>query len=124
MSGAWSGSYWIGNQAQPAGIVNSFTADSSAHTIPDWDKMIDDNLKNLSRIISAVRVLFDGTTPPNSLTVTVKDGIGVTIASGTLTATGIISMDTPVQTAGGMSVTLTGNTTNSAEGTVELLFLN
>lgn len=77
-----------------------------------------------SGFLSAVRVLFGGTAP-DSLTVTVTDADGHAIAAGTLTASGEIDLDgkTPVF-VGGLSLTLSGNTTNSATAVISLLYFN
>ena len=115
---------YLGNQVPVAGMAIDAVAGESDHLIPDWDVSKDPNLNNLSRFIYACRVLFDGTTPPNSLTVTIKDGIGVTIATGTLTASGEIDLGgSPIPTAGGLTVSFSGNTTNSAKFTMEILFV-
>ena len=124
MAGTITNARVLGNGVPVGGIAVDVTADSANHTIPDWSPATDARLADLTKYISAVRVLFDGTTPPNTLTVTVKDGIGVTIASGTLTASGSIDLGgSPIPTAGGLTVSFSGNTTNSAKFTIGILFL-
>lgn len=72
--------------------------------------------------LAAIGVKF-GTTAPDSLTVTVADVLGVTIAAGTVTASGYISLDRPMFfTPGPLTIALTGNSTNSAAATVSLVF--
>jgi hypothetical protein len=77
---------------------------------------------SLSGFLSAVRVLF-GTTPPDSITVTLKDADGHTLATGTLTASGEIDLDgeTPVF-VNGLSVAVAGNTTDGATALISLLY--
>lgn len=123
MAGSWAGSWYLGNHNPPAGIANKFTADSANGSIPVWNPTLDDKLINISRVISSVRALFDSGVTPNSLTITILDAIGITVFAGTLSASGVLPVSPPIQVAGGMSVVCTGNTTNSAIGTVEILFL-
>lgn len=70
--------------------------------------------------LSGVGVVFGPVTLPDTLTVTVKDSLGVTIASGTLTATGRLESFSPAPFVGALTVTLTGNTVASAVGKVTL----
>ena len=77
-----------------------------------------------SGFLSAVRVLF-GATAPSSLTVTVTDADGHTIVTGTLSASGELDLEgkTPVF-VDGLSLTVSGNTTNSATAVISLLYFN
>ena len=77
-----------------------------------------------SGFLSAVRVLFGGTAP-DSLIVAITDADGHTIASGTLAASGEIDLDgkTPVF-VDGLSIAISGNTTNSATATITILYFN
>lgn len=77
-----------------------------------------------SGFLSAVRVLF-GTTAPDSLVVTVTDADGHTIVTGTLTASGELDLEgkTPVF-VDGLSIAVSGNTTNSATAIISLLYFN
>ncbi|MDP1817984.1 MAG: hypothetical protein Q8K92_26260 [Leadbetterella sp.] len=70
--------------------------------------------------LSGVGVVFGPVTLPNSITVTIKDNHGVTIASGTLTATGRLESFSPQPFVGPLSVYLTGNTTPGAVGELTL----
>jgi hypothetical protein len=70
--------------------------------------------------LSGVGVVFGPVTLPDTLTVTIKDSLGVTIASGTLTATGRLESFSPSPFVGALTVTLTGNTVASAVGKVTL----
>ena len=77
-----------------------------------------------SGFLSAVRILFGGTAP-DGLTVAITDSDGHTIASGTLAASGEIDLDgkTPIF-VDGLSIAISGNTTNSATATITILYFN
>ena len=68
-------------------------------------------------IIDDIGIIFDGTTAPDSLDVSITDGYGAVIYSAAnLTATqvrGLLTQTIPI--VNGMTVTLSGNTTNSAK---------
>jgi hypothetical protein len=67
-----------------------------------------------------VGVIFDGTTPPSALTLSIADGYGaVFYSAAALAATqarGLLSQVVP--TVNGVSVTPTGNATNSAKAKI------
>ena len=65
--------------------------------------------------ICAVGVKF-GATAPNTITVTISDSHGITIFTGTLTASGRIDMDKQVPFVGPLTVAHSGNTTVNALG--------
>jgi len=73
--------------------------------------------------LAGIGVKF-GTTPPDSLIVTVSDVLGIPVVVGAaLTASGYVQLDRPMFfTPGPLTITLTGNTTNSAAVTVSLVF--
>ena len=73
-------------------------------------------------LLMGIGVVF-GATAPNTLTVTVKDADGLTIATGTVTASSRIELLAPVPFVEGMTVTLSGNTTVNALGTVALYWI-
>ena len=90
----------------------SFTADASTGAFPVFSMPSD-----LGGIVMDTSVVFDGTTPPNALTFTIRDGYGLTIDTATgitaSTTRGRLSQNTPF--ANGGTITLSGNTTNSAK---------
>lgn len=93
-------------------VADSATAAFTAHT----------TALSFDGALAAVGVKF-GTTAPDSLTVTVADVLGVTVAAGTVTASGYLELDRPLFfTPGPLTITLSGNTTNSAAATVALTF--
>jgi hypothetical protein len=61
-----------------------------------------------------------GETAFNTITVTVKDSDGVTLVTGTLTATGELEMDGPKAFTGQLTISLSGNGTANANGYVNL----
>lgn len=93
------------------------TADASTAAVPTVTS-------NFTGLLSDVGFYFDAVTPPNSLTYTVKDGYGAIIAGPTtITATAarpILTSPIPVI---GVSITFTGNTTNSAKFIPILYFM-
>ena len=99
----------------------SLTADASDALFPVYSLPSD-----FAGMISDISVVFDGTTPPNSLTCLTKDGYGLTIHSvGPITAsTGRGLLDANVAVVGGGSITVTGNTTNSAKVKVILYLID
>ena len=76
---------------------------------------------NLSGFLYAVRVQFGGTAP-NSLTVTLTDADGHTVATGTVTASGNLSITGTPPFVGGLSIACSGNSTNSASATITVLY--
>jgi len=105
--------YLEGAFNKPIGIAREFTADASAATIPAYA------IGSLSGFITAIDVEFDAVAPPNSATVTVSTANGIAVISGSaLTASGRITLSSPVPVAGGFIITVTGNTTNSAKAKV------
>ena len=92
-----------------------FTADAAAATFPATGTAA--QFGDIGAIIDDIGVIFDGTTAPDSLTIIITDGYGAVIYSATaLTATqarGLLMQTIPV--VNGFTVTLSGNTTNSAK---------
>ena len=94
-----------------------FTADAADASIPDWA------ITGSTGLLCAAGAAFDDTTPPDALTLTVKDSRGVTVVTGSLTASGRIAFDEgPQAIVGGCTVACSGNTTNSAKAVVFLVF--
>jgi len=109
-------------------IVRTFTADASAATIPNWPAPTDFDIANFSGCISSVEVVFDGTTPPDSLIVDLHTKHGTSLAgfpATALTASGWAKAagTTPVCVSGGLYGDFTNNTTNSAIATVIIYVL-
>lgn len=121
MAGSWSSLTThvgtIGEVWKPTvGLEYEFTADASDASVPDKET------DSISGAIGAVAVIFDGTTAPNSVTVSVKDKYGAVRATGTLTATGYLDLDGPVVfVPGALTISVSGNSTNSAKAKVILV---
>lgn len=103
-----------GSLNTPYGVARSFTADASDGSVPD------EVIESLGGSIMCLAVAFDGTTPPNSCTVSLVDEDGITIATtGAITASGRTYFDDGlIPVAGNVTITVSGNTTNSAKATV------
>lgn len=69
--------------------------------------------------LSGVGIVF-GSTPPNTLTISIADSFGVVVASGTIVSAGRMIDFAPQPFIGNLTVTLTGNTTASATGAIAL----
>jgi len=100
--------------------VVQFTADAADGSFPVYTLPTD-----FAGMVSDISFVFDGTTPPNSLTYVIKDGYAIPYlpGSGTTTITassgrGLLSQNTPIINGG--TITLTGNATNSAK--VKVIF--
>lgn len=65
-----------------------------------------------------------GATPPDTLSVSLTDENDLSIAAATLGAEGRGTLTSPVAVLSEVNVLLTGNSTNSATGTVYLYMLN
>lgn len=107
------------NENVPNPVVGyrfAVVADAAAATIPD------SVTGEIAGFLAGVGIEF-GSTAPDSLAVVVKDIQGITIASGTLTASGRLTLDNPVPFAGALTVSASGNTTNSAEFEIMLLVI-
>lgn len=76
----------------------------------------------LSGMLTNVRVVF-GSPAPNTATISVKDSDGHAMVSGTLAASGSLFIDYPKLFVGGMTLTISGNTTASAVATVICYFM-
>ena len=123
MAGSWGPTTNLGTDRLITGYKKTFTADAADGSIPAWNATSDPLIMTaFTGTITDVRVLF-GSPAPNALTVTLVDALGVTLGSIALTASGVLAPDAPIQVSGGLSIALTGNSTNSATGTVEILFL-
>lgn len=111
-----------GSTGSVIGIINNsvfrlpvaFADDATPGTFADYD-LPTDNVTG--GFVARVSVVF-GTTAPDTLTVTVKDSDGVTLVTETLTATGSLTIDSPIPFVGELTLALSGNTTASATGTV------
>lgn len=72
---------------------------------------------NVAGLIDDIGIIFDGTTPPNTVTISITDGYGrVVYSASSITATqakGLV--DVPVPIVNGLSIALSANTTNSAK---------
>ena len=70
--------------------------------------------------LPSISAKFDDTTPPDALTVTVSDRLGIVKATSTFTASGTDALSPPVQFVGPLTVALSCNTTNSAKVIVDI----
>lgn len=124
MAGSWSnvekrgeGSY-AGHQNAMFAVASTFTADAAAATVPSL--AITDMS---SAFLFDMSVIFDGTTPPNSITIAITDIDGATVhTQSAITATGRFVIDDCPSLIGGCSVAVSGNTTNSAKAKIVLNF--
>jgi len=119
MAGSWGtmvvrGSLNDNKAVRMIGLEKGFTADAAAATIPDT------TIEGVGGWLCGVDVEADETTPFDALTVVIKTRGGITIATNAvaLTASGRILVEPPVPFAGGLIITCSGNTTNSAKGKV------
>ena len=80
---------------------------------------------SLSGALADVLVVFDGTIPPNSLSVKIEDSLGGEVMAATVfTATGY-AQPTNVQVflPGPLNIVCTGNSTNSAKAKIILILI-
>ena len=122
MAGSWTSfTKSLGTTSGQLGIIEkkyaTFTADSADASIPSTSCPIK------GAFLCGFGVLF-GTTPPSSLDIVLTDEDGLTIATGTLSASGRGTLSTPVPILNSINIALSGNTTNSATGTLYIYFLN
>lgn len=122
MAGSWGTQSQLGSGYKVTGISNTFVASASDGSIPNWGTTTDPQLAGFSGVITDIRVIF-GSPAPSSLTVNVYDKVGFLLGTGTITASGSIDINSPAQVAGGISLAFSGNSTNLATATVEILFL-
>ena len=123
MAGSWSEISYRSNSAKGGkslsmySAIAEFTADASAATVPDLPL-----IETEPAILTDIGVVFDGTTAPNSVTVTVKDIDGLTVFTDTLTASGRLPCEDRPALVGGCTISISGNTTNSAKAKVVAYF--
>lgn len=122
MAGSWTDfTHTTGMTSAQRSLIEkhsaTFTADASNAAIPSKVCPVK------GAFLSGFGVLF-GTTAPDSLEVTLTDEDGLTIATGTLSASGRGTLTTPVPLINEVNIALAGNTTNSATGTFYLYVLN
>lgn len=96
---------------------------ATAGTIPDCVVPATDIAGGM---IAAIGVLVGAVTPPNTITVTIKDYHGIPILVGTIATTGRIDVSTPVTGLpvlyrGQLTVSHSGNTTANATGETYIL---
>lgn len=85
------------------------------------DGLVETSIGNMSGTLSAVRVLF-GSPSPDQLKVVVKDVDGHTLLDETLSASGSIYFENDYDIVGGLTLTLSGNTTAGAKADLSVLF--
>jgi len=124
MAGSW-GQYgfrglgdYAGRPNQMFAMWREFTADAAAATVPDWD------ITNIaSSFVADFGVVFDGTTPPDTVTLTIKDRDGLTVHEETgITASSRVALTDRPSVIGGCTISISGNTTNSAKAKVIINF--
>ena len=122
MAGTWS------NVAINKYLISADFAFDSSHAAPAALEFpfFKDQGNSGSYLISDIEII-KGTTPYNTLTVSAARKTGVAPISFTLTDTGsgitAGSITSPVQYDQSVTVTLSGNTTNSAGGTMKIYLL-
>ena len=121
MAGSWAGEnidksgFYAGNARIITELSNVFTADASAATVPDWTFAHD------CSFLFGFGAVFDGATPPDAINITIKDQHGLAVATATAVASsGRQSLTTPVPLINGGTVSIDGNTTNSAKAKIVL----
>ena len=121
MAGSWAGEnidksgFYAGNARIITELSNVFTADASAATVPDWTFAHD------CSFLFGVGAVFDGTTPPDAINITIKDQNGLAVATAAaVSASGRQSLTTPVPMINGGTISIDGNTTNSAKAKIVL----
>ena len=119
MAGSWEGPVYHRNildktRKPVTGADYEFTSDATDGSIPIKETV------PISGALANLLVVFDGTTPPNTLTVKIEDSLGGEIMAETVfTATGYANPDViRVFLPGLLTITCTGNTTNSAKAKV------
>lgn len=95
----------------------TFTADSADGTIPEVACSVN------GAFLCGFGIEF-GTTVPDALSVSLTDENDLQIASASLSAEGRGTLTSPVAVLSEINVILTGNSTNSATGTVYIYMLN
>lgn len=115
----------------PAGIEEGYREGLKTGIWEQVITFVDDNpvagvtdevLGTYSGMLRSVRILF-GTPAPDTFTVTVKDSTGnVLVTDASVTASGSLTIDTPIPFVGGLTLSLEDNTTADAEATVSILF--
>lgn len=121
MAGTWSSVTSSRGQVngQPSDVherSKTFIDDDTTVSIPDTV------FDAISGFLVGARVAF-GTTPPDTITLTIKDKNGVELTSGTFTAAGLFEITSPIPFSEGLTISGTGNTTVSAEATIYLYFI-
>ena len=121
MAGSWAGEnidksgFYAGSSRVITELSNEFTADASAATVPDWTFAHD------CSFLFGFGAVFDGTTPPDAINITVKDQNGLTVATAAAVASsGRQSLTNPVPLINGGTISIDGNTTNSAKAKIVL----
>jgi len=108
-----------GEFAQPIGLVKEFTASADLATIPV--ELVPDE----SGFLVGIDVVFDATTPPNSVVVAFQSIDGVVLYTpAAKTASGRIEIDPAIPFVGGYKLAPTGNTTNSAKAKIICLVVS
>lgn len=106
--------------AEPYGMKWAFVADDTTAAFPTLT--VNPNIG--PGWIESICVEFDGTTPPDAVVVTLTNAQGVAVlVSNSLTASGCVNAgnaatvvhESIIPVAGGFTIGLTTNTTNSAE---------
>ena len=101
--------------------IRCYTMDFTASSV-DGSFAVGNLPSNLACLVLDIGIIFDGTTPPNTLTVSIAGGFGsVLYSTSSLVATAprpILLQAMPV--TNGLSCTLSANTTNSAK--VKVIF--
>lgn len=123
MAGSWTkvtdrGASNVSGGVHPnmAALTAVFTADAADASIPDLSL----TAYPIS-FVTDVAVKFDGTTPPDSCTVSIKDLDGLVIHpndSLIYDTSGRYTISDRPSCVGGVTVSVEGNTTNSAKATV------
>jgi len=125
MAGSWAevqkvgvAAYCGANQSMFS-LKRSFIADATDASIPNW--LIDDVRPSF---LADIGIVFDSSSPPDNLVVTVKDVDGLQVYQGTFTESQRVMIEERPSLIGGGEIIITGNTTNNSKAKVVLNFAN
>ena len=100
-------------------LKRTFIADSSNASVPDWK--IDDVRP---AFLADIGVVFDAVTPPDTVTITIKDIDGLQVYQNIFSGSERLTIDERPSLIGGAIISISGNSTNGAKAKVVLNFAN
>lgn len=100
-------------------LKRTFIADLSNASVPDWK--IDDVRP---AFLADIGVVFDAVTPPNAVTITIKDVDGLQVYQNIFGGSERLTIDERPSLIDGAIISISGNSTNGAKAKVVLNFAN